>query len=124
MDRMFAIERTIKARFGQKWTSTRRAFLDLDMDYDGKITSDDIARHLGKGVDYKDLKTLVINRDSKRRGRINYTDFCKWMANAIEPLEEFYFRHDSNQNPPYTQSMKTQNQVMEKDREMALKSLV
>jgi len=30
---------------------------------------------------------------------INYTEFSKWFGAVIEPVEAFYFRHDSQKNP-------------------------
>ena len=46
------------------------------------------------------------------------------MGGVIEPLEEFYFRHDSNQNPPYQKSFKKKNEASEKDRALASRHLV
>lgn len=102
--RMMKIEMQIKERFSNNWTSVRKAFLDMDKDYDGFINSEDIATYFGKGdkkLDYRDLRMLIKNRDSKRRGLIDFKDFCRWMGNSIEPSEGFYFRHDSFRNPNY-----------------------
>ncbi len=77
----------------------RKAFLDVDTDYDGHITAEDMAKFHGGNIDFKDMETLMKNRDSKRAGRLDFKDFCKWMGTAIEPCEGFYFRHDSVKNP-------------------------
>lgn len=82
------------------------------MDYDGFITAEDIARQFGKDnqkLDFRDLRTLIKNRDSKRKGKIDFKDFCKWMGGAIEPSETFYFRHDSLRNPGYEDNLMRQS---------------
>ena len=112
VNRMKKIENLLKEKFSNNWTSIRKAFLDIDMDYDGFITAEDIARQFGKDnqkLDFRDLRTLIKNRDSKRKGKIDFKDFCKWMGGAIEPSETFYFRHDSLRNPQYEENMKKQN---------------
>ena len=75
--------------------------MDLDTDFDGLLTAEDIAKFLGSTADYKDIKTLLRSRDTKKIGKIDYKDFCKWMGGIIEPSEGFYFRHDSVDNPQY-----------------------
>lgn len=112
IDRMLKIEKLLKDKFSNNFISIRKAFLNLDTDYDGFITAEDIARQFGKGnqkLDFRDLRTLIVNRDSKRIGRINFKDFCKWMGGVIEPTETFYFRHDSLRNPTYEESRKNDN---------------
>ena len=37
--------------------------------------------------------------------QINYTQFCKWFGSVIEPVEAFYFRHDSMKNPQYDRNI-------------------
>ena len=104
VSRMLKIEKLLKEKFSNNWVSIRKAFLNLDTDYDGFITAEDIARQFGKDdqkLDFRDLRTLVLNRDSQRKGKINFKDFWKWMGSAIEPTETFYFRHDSLRNPQY-----------------------
>lgn len=108
VNRMKSIEDLLKEKFSNNWTSIRKAFLDIDMDYDGFITAEDIARQFGKdnqNLDFRDLRTLIKNRDSERKGKINFKDFCKWMGGAIEPSETFYFRHDSLRNPQYEDNL-------------------
>jgi Ca2+-binding EF-hand superfamily protein len=111
--RMKKIERLMKEKFSNNWTSIRKAFLDIDMDYDGFITAEDIARQFTKDnqkLDFRDLRTLIKNRDSKRKGKIDFKDFCKWMGEAIQPSETFYFRHDSLRNPQYEDNLFKQDQ--------------
>jgi hypothetical protein len=52
-----------------------------------------------KEFDFKDLSKLIIDKDSKRQGKISYADFSKWMGGVIHQSEGFYFRHDSMKNP-------------------------
>ncbi len=79
----------------------RKAFLALDSDYDGYITVEDILRYFGqeKDLNYNDLKKLIKDKDSKKQGKIGYTDFSRWVGNSIHQSEGFYFRHDSIKNP-------------------------
>lgn len=110
--RMKKIEDLLKQKFSNNWVSIRKAFLDIDMDYDGYITAEDIARQFGKDnkkLDFRDLRTLIRNRDSKRKGKIDFKDFCRWMGGAIEPSETFYFRHDSLRNPQYEDNLVKQS---------------
>ena len=80
----------------------RKAFLDLDGNYDGFIEVDDIVRYLSKEkifIDYKLIQKVLIKKDSKKIGKLNYKDFNTWMCDVIEPPETFYFRHDDRINP-------------------------
>ena len=46
--------------------SVRKAFLDLDSDYDGFVTVEDILRYFGsedKDLDFKDLTKLIFDKD-------------------------------------------------------------
>lgn len=95
----------IKEKFANNWVSVRKAFLDLDNDYDGFVTVEDILRFFGgesggkQAFDFRDLKKLIVDKDSKRQGKISYADFSKWMGGVIHQSEGFYFRHDSMKNP-------------------------
>ena len=102
------MESQIRAKFANNWTSVRKAFLDVDQDYDGFITAEDIAKFYGANADFKEIQTMLRNRDSKRVGKIDFKDFCKWMGTAIEPCEGFYFRHDSVKNPLYENNVRKQ----------------
>jgi Ca2+-binding EF-hand superfamily protein len=95
------VEKILKDKFSNNWESVRKAFLALDTDYDGYITVEDILRYFGqeKDLDYNDLKKLIQDKDSKKQGKIGYTDFSKWVGNTIHLSEGFYFRHDSIKNP-------------------------
>lgn len=77
----------IKDKFANNWVSVRKAFLDLDTDYDGFVTVEDILRYFGtegnKEFDFRDLKKLIMDKDSKRQGKISYADFSKWMGGVI-----------------------------------------
>ncbi len=63
------LEDLIKVKFANNWTSVRKAFLDLDSDYDGFVTVEDILRYFGsedKELDFKDLTKLIVDKDQKR----------------------------------------------------------
>lgn len=115
--RLMNLEELIKVKFANNWTSVRKAFLDLDSDYDGFVTVEDILRFFGsedKELDFKDLTKLIVDKDQKRQGRINYTDFSKWMGGEIQKSEGFYFRHDSMKNPQYDKNIKIINERFER----------
>jgi len=100
--RMLELEAVIKEKFANNWTSVRKAFLDLDTDYDGFVTVEDIMRHFSsdsRGFEFKDLKKLISDKDNKKIGKISYADFSKWMGGTIHQSEGFFFRHDSIRNP-------------------------
>ena len=96
----------------------RKAFLALDTDYDGFVTVEDILRNFGDqngqnkdknsrdGINFNDLKKLIMEKDSTKRGKLGYTDFSKWVGSCIHSSEGFYFRHDSIKNPLYEEIIK------------------
>lgn len=102
-NRLKELEKVLKIKFRNNWVSVRKAFLDLDHDFDGYITAEDICRTWGKEkrIDYNDLLILLKNKGSKKGGRLDYINFSKWMGQSIEPCEGFFFRHDSVRNPQY-----------------------
>ena len=86
MSKLTKLENVIKDKFANNWVSVRKAFLDLDSDYDGFVTVEDIIRYFdsdNKEFDFKDLTKLIIDKDSKRLGKISYADFSKWMGGVI-----------------------------------------
>jgi Ca2+-binding EF-hand superfamily protein len=86
VNKLTKLETLIKDKFANNWVSVRKAFLDLDTDYDGFVTIEDILRYFGsdnKEFDFKDLSKLIIDKDSKRQGKISYADFSKWMGGVI-----------------------------------------
>ena len=87
VNKLNKLESQIKDKLANNWVSVRKAFLDLDTDYDGFVTVEDILRILGgddKDLDYNDLSKLIIDKDQKREGKICYTDFSKWMGGVIQ----------------------------------------
>ncbi len=63
------MEEVLKRKFSTIWQSVRKAFLDLDTDYDGFITAADISRLLGQDggrINFTDLQSLMKNKDSKK----------------------------------------------------------
>ena len=117
--RMLKLERLIKEKFANNWVSVRKAFLDLDTDYDGYVTVEDIMRHFttdSSGFEFKDLKKLIHDKDSRRVGRISYADFSKWMGGTIHQSEGFFFRHDSIKNTQFERNLSAYNQRQERNR--------
>ena len=104
----------------------RKAFLSLDTDYDGYITVEDILKYFGneKDLNYNDLKKLMIDKDSKKQGRIGYSDFSKWLGNAIHLAEGFYFRHDSVKNPMYELNLDRMERNKKDDKHEAAQQLL
>jgi Ca2+-binding EF-hand superfamily protein len=112
----------LKLKFSNNWDSVRKAFLALDTDYDGFVTVEDILRNFGNqssqnkeknsgsGINFNDLKKLIMEKDSTKRGKLGYTDFSKWVGNCIHSSEGFYFRHDSIKNPCYEDIVKQREQ--------------
>lgn len=99
-------EQVLMKKLSSNWVSVRKAFLDIDTDYDGYITAEDFAGLIGgtKGFDFNILKMLIkikTNQSANGQARVNYTQFSKWFGQVIEPAEAFYFRHDSIKNPQY-----------------------
>ncbi len=70
---MVALENRLKSKLSRNWNSVRRAFLDLDTDYDGFLTEYELSRFLGSDVNLNDLKLLMQLRDTKGEGRIDFT---------------------------------------------------
>lgn len=101
---MKQIEDVLKERLSSNWVSVRKAFLDLDEDFDGYVTAENFAKLVGGSsgsskFDYNLLKMLIKMKNPRMNPEINYTEFCRWFGASIEPAEAFYFRHDSQKNP-------------------------
>ena len=102
------LEGILKKKFEKNWISVRKAFLALDIDYDGYIKPEDIARYFSNEsnrIDFNELKKLMMHKDKKKQGSLDYTDFSKWMGSSIEPSAGFYFRHDSVKNPQFEKNL-------------------
>lgn len=86
----------------------------LDCDYDGFITIEDMLKHFAneQDINYDDLKKLMIDKDSKKVGKINYTDFSRWLGSTIHMSEGFYFRHDSIKNPQFDNNITKFNRTV------------
>jgi len=105
----------------------KKAFLALDTDYDGYITVEDILKYFGtdKELNYDDLKKIMIDKDSKKQGKIGYSDFSKWLGSAIHMSEGFYYRHDSIKNPELESVIEKWNKTtMGADRKNAAQCLL
>lgn len=87
INRLQKVENLIKMKFANNWVSVRKAFLDLDTDYDGFVTVEDLIRFFGsenKEIDFNDLKKLIQDKDQRRKGKICYADFSKWLGGVIQ----------------------------------------
>lgn len=61
------IEKVLKEKLSNNWVSVRKAFLDLDQDYDGFITAEDFAKLLGGTIfDFNLLKLLIKMKNLKK----------------------------------------------------------
>jgi hypothetical protein len=58
-----------------------------------KGTSDDVIGDLQNILGQRNL----LSED----GTLNYDNYRKWMSSTTEPKEEYYFRHDATDNPPF-----------------------
>ena len=67
-DRLNKLETKLRTKFSNAYHSVRKAFLGLDADYDGFITTEDLLRYFGNDttINYTDLKKLMIDKDSKK----------------------------------------------------------
>jgi Ca2+-binding EF-hand superfamily protein len=85
MKRMKDLERMIKLRFGNNYHSVRKAFLAMDSDRDGFLDVENFLAYFcnEKGINFDDLKKLITDKDSNKKGMLNYNDFSCWMGNAI-----------------------------------------
>ena len=100
------VEKLLKKKFSLNFDSVRKAFLFMDQDHDGYITSEDFLRNFSDlDTHYKDINKLLKERDHNNRGRINYQDFSIWFGNSIHQSSGFYFRHDSKRNPQYEKNL-------------------
>ena len=73
--RLKKLDTLLKDKITKNWVSVRKAFLDLDTDYDGFISVEDIVRYFGIDTDFsiKDLKKIMMDRDvSHNSGKISY----------------------------------------------------
>ena len=105
-----SIEQVIKEKVSNNWVSVRKAFLDIDENYDGFITAEDLAKLIGGAsgsnrYDFNLIKTLLNLKSKNKNSKLSYTEFCAWLGGVIEPAEGFYFRHDSQKNPQFEKSI-------------------
>jgi hypothetical protein len=123
---LVALESRLKIKFSSCFESVRKAFLQLDQDYDGFITIEDILKYFGneKDLNYDDLTKLIQEKDSTGIGRINYQDFSKWLGSAIHMSEGFVFRHDSVKNPMFELNDLREERRKGTDRRAAQQSLL
>ena len=124
--RLLKLEAKLKQKFSNCYHHVRKAFLDLDGDYDGYITVEDILKYFGNDPDlnYNDLIKLMIDHDEQKQGKINYSDFSKWFGSAIHCSSGFYFRHDSSKNPNYDMQLQKQERNKGNDKYEAAQALL
>jgi Ca2+-binding EF-hand superfamily protein len=53
------LEKDLKKRFQNTWTSVRRAFLDLDVDHDGLVGAEDLIRHFSQASSNLDINDMI-----------------------------------------------------------------
>lgn len=60
------MEKLLKEKLSNNWVSVRKAFLDLDSDYDGFISVEDFAKLVGGSstFDFNILKMLIKMKNS------------------------------------------------------------
>ena len=68
--KMKQIEQVLKERLSSNWVSVRKAFLDLDEDYDGYVTAENFAKLIGGSTgsskfDFNLLKMLIKMKNAK-----------------------------------------------------------
>ena len=111
LERLDMVEKLLKKKFSSNFDSVRKAFLFMDQDHDGFITSEDFIRNFSDlDQHYKDINKLMKERDQNSKGKINYQDFSTWFGNSIHQSAGFYFRHDSKRNPQYEKNLLKKNQ--------------
>lgn len=103
--RLRNLENKIRDKLSTQFKSVRDAWLCLDEDHSGDIDAHDFIRMLGNSVeiDCRDLEKIMSEYadPSKKTVCLSYSQFSKWMGNAIQQPRSFYFRHDSKKNPEY-----------------------
>ena len=64
--RIKSMEKLLKEKLSNNWVSVRKAFLDLDSDYDGFISVEDFAKLVGGSstFDFNILKMLIKMKNS------------------------------------------------------------
>ena len=114
-NRLRDLEKMIISKFEAGWTEVKKAFLDMDFDHDGYVTIEDFMRLFHNDtskINIMDMKKLLSEKDSSKKGRLNYSDFSQWLGQAIHWSEGFYFRHDSIKNPPFERTAQTYEKRM------------
>lgn len=79
------IDFILKQKFSNNFDSVRKAFRILDSNHDGFISIEDFMRTFGGDSmpNVQDLRKLMIEKDSKRVGKLNYEDFSSWVGSSI-----------------------------------------
>ena len=98
----------------------------IDSEHNGYITVEDMLKYFGNesDINYGDLKKIIYDKDSTKRGRLVFTDFSKWLGSAIHMSEGFYFRHDSIKNPLYEMNREKDTENLGHNRDEAIKNLL
>lgn len=101
------MEKKIKIKMANNFKSVRLAFLALDTDHDGIITTEDFLKFMNDPeLSFTEMQKLIEEKDSNHKGNINYSDFSSWLGTTIYMAEGFFFRHDSVKNPVYEKAMR------------------
>ena len=104
--RLKRIETVIKTKISSNWHQARKAFLDIDTDYDGFITANNFEELWGGAFELDEIKMLMKCKGVGSDYKIDFQKFCSWFGSALTPCEGFFFRHDSLVNPEYSLTLK------------------
>ena len=89
--RLKRIETVIKTKISSNWNLARRAFLDIDSDYDGFITANNLEELCGGAFELDEIKMLMKYKGVNKDYKIDFKKFCSWFGSALTPCEGFFF---------------------------------
>ena len=125
---MIELNKKICNKISNNFTSVNKAFLSIDQDHDGFIEPKELVALYGAHItiDYQDLVKIMEGFNSKKdgTGRLNYSDFSKWIGNEIHNLASFIFRHDSKRNPDQDAFVKKYERTKAQDKKLAAQALI
>ena len=65
-----------------------------------------------------------VNSKRDGTGRLNYSDFSKWVGHEIHNLASFIFRHDSKRNVNFENHKKNQEKLKGNDLKLAAEAIM
>ena len=86
-DRLRKVEELLKEKLLVNYKSARKAFLELDSNFDGLIEAKELAMRLMNTTSLAegDLKMLFKLKSSRADGKLTFQDFITWFGPVIEP---------------------------------------